>query len=77
MQIFDKIDGYMVSDLKNASKYPNTPDKTLTLEDFNEQGSIPDESYGSRIFGFFKPIEDGQYTFYVCKFLAMFSLIVF
>ena len=59
----------MVKDLLNTSKYPNSPDDTKQLSDFTEREGLPDESYGSKIFGYFKPPQDGAYTFYLCKLL--------
>lgn len=67
MQLFKKIDGYMVRDLKNNSKFPDKPDETKQLTDFSEQSGLPDESYGSKVFGYFKAPQDGAYTFYVCE----------
>ena len=68
LQVFKKIDGYMVRDLKNSSKFPDKPDETKQLTDFKEREGLPDESYGSKIFGYFKPPQDGAYTFYVSKY---------
>lgn len=68
LQLFKKIDGYMVKDLKNNSKFPDNPDETKQLTDFSEQGGLPDESYGTKIFGYFKAPQDGAYTFYISEF---------
>lgn len=56
----------MVKDLKNNSKFPNSPDDTQQLSDFNEVGGLPDESYGAKIFGYFKAPQDGAYKFFIC-----------
>ena len=68
LQIFKKIDGYMVNDLMNNTKFPNSPDETKQLSDFDEGGGLPDESYGAKVFGYFKAPQDGSYTFYICEY---------
>ena len=68
LQVFKKIDGYMVKDLKNNSKFPDSPDETKQISDFDEGGGLPDESYGAKVFGYFKAPQDGPYTFYVCEY---------
>ena len=67
LQIFKKIDGYMIRDLKNNSKFPGSPDDTKQVTDFDEGKGLPDESYGAKLFGYFKAPQDGAYTFYVCE----------
>ena len=74
MQHYKDIDGYMVRDLKNSSKYPNNPDSKKLIQDF-DIGSENEESFGTRVFGYFKPPNDGAYTFSVCKYIVYWQFI--
>jgi hypothetical protein len=62
--------GTAVSDLLNYPKYPNSPQLTMLLADFNSNpGNMSDnvagENYGVRMSGFVVPSETGDYRFFL------------
>ena len=63
--IYKDVDGFLVQDLIKANNYPDKPDEENAVADINFQGG--DNSIGEKIFGYFKPPEDGVYTFKICK----------
>jgi hypothetical protein len=68
-EVYLGIEGYQVSNLTSAAKYPNAPD-FVDLVDCFESTYLPgngDENYGQRLSGWLLPPETGNYKFYLAS----------
>ncbi len=62
--------GTTVTDLTNNPRYPNNPDTTEYLDSWlfppgSSGGSDWDDNYGDRLYGWLKPEQSGDYTFWI------------
>jgi len=68
------IAGYDIKTLTESSRFPLQPDFRNYTDNFEEPENW-DDSYGSRIRGFFVPDQTGNHVFFICK-LVLFSLLL-
>lgn len=61
-EYYEKVDGYTVDDLRKALKFPNQPDRTVQVGNF-ELSERLGEHYGARVRGYVVPPATGLYTF--------------
>jgi hypothetical protein len=61
-EYYEKVDGHTVDDLRKASKFPNQPDRTVQVGNF-ELSERLGEHYGARVRGYVVPPATGLYTF--------------
>jgi hypothetical protein len=60
--------GVAITDLTSSSKFPDSPDETLSMNWFDSRTVRPDDSregYGARVTGWFTPETSGQYRFFL------------
>ena len=62
--VYQNIRGKKVSDLLTSSRYPDQPDLTDVIDEF-ETPLWQGDHYGTRISGFLRPPSTGKYVFYV------------
>lgn len=60
------IDGNSLSTLRDHPNYPETPDTTIVLDDFETRVDYAN-SYGTRVQGYITAPETGDYTFYLAS----------
>jgi len=63
-EVFFNLGGGAVSDLVGSAKYPNSPDQTGYITDF-ETPSNAFDNYGMRVRGYLAPPVTGNYTFWI------------
>lgn len=63
-EVFLDIGGGAVSDLLGAAKYPNVPDQSGYISDFETPSDVF-ENYGMRVRGYLAPPVTGNYTFWI------------
>lgn len=63
-QAYYAIQGTAYTDLTGAAKYPNSPDFTQLLGQFEAPNTFGDQ-YGARLTGFVTPPETGDYRFFI------------
>ena len=64
-EVYQGIGGGTISDLTNASIYPNNPTLTNFVTDLFESPSNFDENYGQRMHGYITAPVTGNYTFWL------------
>ena len=64
-EVYQGIPGGAISDLTNASIFPNNPTQTNFVTDFFESPSNFDENYGQRMHGYITAPVTGNYTFWL------------
>lgn len=62
---YDNIETGKLSFLLNAPNYPDNPDSTYELTEFEIPKTSLEDSYGLRVSGFLCPPETGLYTFWI------------
>ena len=66
-EVFQGLPGNAISDLTNATIYPNNPTLTNFVTDFFEAPTDVDEAYGQRMHGYIAPPLTGNYTFWIAS----------
>ena len=59
-EVWYDIPGYQVSDLTAQQSYPNKPSSLEVLDKFDAPFNV-DDNYGSRLSGYFRAPETGDY----------------
>ncbi|MBI2929489.1 MAG: protein kinase [Verrucomicrobia bacterium] len=65
-EMFTNITGLKLSDLTNHSRFPNRPDATDWVHQFETPADVA-ENYGVRLTGYLVPPKTGDYRFYICS----------
>jgi hypothetical protein len=66
-QEYDNIDGTAVSDLENASVFPDNPSSVSILTDLFEGPSNIGDNYGAKYSGYITAPQTGNYTFWIAS----------
>eukprot|EP00795_Rhopilema_esculentum_P005038 gene5038-148_t len=65
-EVWFDVPGYQISDLTSDPNFPNNPSSTEVLDKFDAPFNI-DDNYGSRISGYLRAPETGDYRFYLAS----------
>ncbi|XP_065670476.1 uncharacterized protein LOC100203426 isoform X25 [Hydra vulgaris] len=63
-EVWYNIPGYSISDLTSNINFPSKPSSTEVLDKFDAPFNV-DDNYGSRISGYFRAPDTGDYRFYL------------
>jgi WD40 repeat protein len=66
LDYFDNIPDKFLTNLITSAKFPNSPDRTMAIPQFEIPRNVGDD-YGARITGFILPPETGEYRFYIAS----------
>ena len=64
-EVYQGIGGNTISDLTNATIFPDHPTLTNLVTDFFEAPTDWDDNYGTRMHGYISPPLSGNYTFWI------------
>lgn len=66
MEVYENIPGNTVDDLLSSDKYPDQPDRTEYVEEFEAPADVM-ENYGVRLSGYLIPPTTGDYVFWMAS----------